>query len=150
MNELQDGGEVPALVAAAVLLVLALGAGVGAVLRTVVAARVAVSPSRRVRAFGSGWVNVPASAVAAGLLVVQQQLGLLPGQAPAGLAVGLVALLGVCGGLSTYSTLALELARSVLASRRRDLVVQLGGVVLGLAAGLFGAGLAGVALLVLA
>jgi len=134
-------------VAVAVLVVLVLGAGAGAVLRATVTARVAASSSRRVRALGSAWVNVPASALAASALVLQLRLGLLPGEAPAPLAVGVVAVIGLCGGFSTYSTLALELSRSLLGRRRRDLVLQLGGVAVGVAAGLFGAGLAGVLLL---
>lgn len=147
MSGLEDDLGLPTAVAVAVLGVLVLGAGLGAVLRAVLLARVAASASRRVRALGSAWVNVPASALAALALVLQQQLGLLPGQAPAPLAVGVVAVIGLCGGLSTYSTLALELSRSLLERRRRDLVLQLGGVSAGVAAGLFGAGLAVVLLL---
>lgn len=149
MTGLEGGPALPVGVAVALLVVLVLGAGAGAVLRALVTARVAASTSSRVRVLGSAWVNAPASAVAAFALVLQQQLDLLPGSAPAPVAVALVALLGVCGGASTYSTLSLELSRSLLAGRRRDLAAQLGGVAVGVVAGLFGAGLATVVLLTL-
>ncbi|MFC3687044.1 CrcB family protein [Aquipuribacter hungaricus] len=126
----------------ALLAALVVGAGLGSVLRAVVLARVGASPGPRVRALGSAWANVPATAVAAALLVVQTRLGLLPGTGPDAAAVGVVLLLGVCGGMSTWSTLALELARSVLADDRRALALQVGGAVVGVLAGLFGAGLA--------
>lgn len=133
---------------AAVLVALVLGAGIGSVLRAVVLDRVAASPDHRARALGSAWVNVPASALAAALLVWQTQLQLLPGTGPDVGAVAVVLLLGVCGGWSTWSTLALELARSVLAGDRRALRLQAGGAALGVLAGVFGAGLAVVTLLV--
>lgn len=147
MTGLEDGRGLPTAVAVAVLVVLVLGAGAGAVLRAVVLARVAASPSGLVRALGSAWVNVPASALAALALVLQLRLGLLPGDAPAPLAVGVLAVIGLCGGLSTYSTLALELSRSLLRRRHGDLALQLGGVAVGVVAGLFGAGLAALLLL---
>lgn len=147
MTGLEGDPDGSVAVAVALLVVLVLGAGLGAVLRAMVTARVAASPSRHVRALGSAWVNVPASALAALALVLQLRLDLLPGRAPDAVAVAAVGVVGLCGGLSTYSTLALELSRSVLERRRRDLVLQLGGVAVGVAGGLFGAGLAAVALL---
>lgn len=145
MTELDQGAG--GAVVAALLGALVLGSGVGAVLRAVVLARVAASGDLRVRTLGSAWVNVPASAVAAALLVWQVRLDLLPGAGPTGLAVLVVLLLGVCGGTSTWSTLALELACSVLDGDRRGVVLQVGGVVLGVLGGVFGAGLAVVTLL---
>jgi fluoride ion exporter CrcB/FEX len=47
-----------------------------------------------------------------------------------------LAVVGVCSGLSTYSSLALELATAVRARDRRGLVMSLAGTALGLAAGL--------------
>ena len=149
MTGLEDDGGGSVGLAVALLAVLVLAAGLGATLRAVVTARAAASPSHRVRALGSAWVNVPASGAAAFALVLQLQLDLLPGRAPAAVVVAVVGVIGLCGGLSTYSPLALELSRSVLERRRRDLVLQLGGVAVGVVAGLFGAGLAGVALLLL-
>lgn len=131
---------------AAVLVALVLGAGAGSALRAVVLARVAVSGDSRVRTLGSAWVNVPASVLASALLVWQARLDLLPGVGPAVPAVALVLVLGLCGGLSTWSTLALELARSLLAGDRRGVALQLGGVVLGVLGGVFGAGFAVVTL----
>ncbi len=127
---------------AAVLLAVVLGAGLGSVLRAVVLARVAAARDGRARALGSAWVNVPATAVAAAVLVAQTGLDLAPGEGSAPGAVALVLVLGLCGGLSTWSTLALELARSVLDGDRRALVLQAGGAGLGLVAGVFGAGAA--------
>jgi fluoride ion exporter CrcB/FEX len=139
----------PPLEASLLLLVLALGAGAGALVRGLVALRVGASTSRRVRALGSGWVNVPASALAAAALLVQLQLDLLPGEEPRAGVVAVLAVIGFCGGLSTYSTLALEMSRSLLASRWADLRVQVGGIVLGLLAALFGAGAAAIVLALL-
>lgn len=137
----------------AVLTAVVAGAAVGSVLRAVVLARVAAAASARARVLGSAWVNVPATALAAALLVWQTGLDLLPGAGPAaGSLVGsvaVVALLGVCGGLSTWSTLALELAQAVLDGDRRALGLQAGGVVVGVLAGVFGAGLGVVVLLLL-
>lgn len=126
---------------------LVLGAGLGSVLRAVVLDRVARSASHRTRTFGSAWVNVPAAALAAAAVVAQPELGLLPGPRSDAGTVAVVALLGLCGGLSTYSTLALEVATSVLGSRWDQVLLQLGGVVAGVLGGLFGAGLAALALL---
>lgn len=132
---------------ALLLVVLVVGAGLGSVLRAVVLARVADARSRRARTLGSAWVNVPASAVAAAAVVVQPGLG-MPGGPEAGAgAVVVVALLGLCGGLSTYSTLSLELAGAVLGSRWGEVRLQVGGVVAGVLAGLFGAGVAVLGLL---
>lgn len=145
MTGLEGDGALGPVVALLTALVLA--GGLGAALRAVVLARVAASASHRVRALGSAWVNVPASAVAAFALVLQLQLDLLPGRAPLAVVVAVVGVIGLCGGLSTWSTLSLELSRSLLGRRRRDLALQLAGLTTGVAAGLFGAGLAGVALL---
>ena len=132
---------------AAVLAALVVGAGVGSVVRAAVLARVEASGHRQVRALGSAWVNVPASALAAALLVWQTQLRLLPGAGSDVAALVVLLLLGLCGGASTWSTLALELSRSVLAADRRALVLQGVGAVLGVLGGVFGAGVAVVALL---
>lgn len=141
------GDDPAAWVQVAVLVVVVLGAGLGALLRAVVLARVTASPSVRARTLGTAWVNVPASLVAAAVLVRQTSLGLLPGQAPAAVVLTAALVLGVCGGLSTWSALSLELARSLLAGDRRALRVQLSGVALGLLGGVFGAGLGAVTLL---
>ena len=146
MTGLEDG-PLPTPLALLVLLVVVLTAGLGAVLRSVVLSLTSVSPSQRVRTLGSAWLNVPATAGAAAALVAQQRLDLLPGQTSAAVALGVVGVIGLCGGLSTYSTLALELSRSLLERRRRDLLLQLAGVATGVLAGLFGAGLAGIVLL---
>lgn len=149
MTGLEGEQVLPVALAVAVLVALVLGAAVGAVVRAGVLAWAAASRTRWVRVLGTTWVNVPASAVAAAALVLQQQLALLPGQASDPAAVTVVAVLGVCGGLSTYSALALELSRSLLERRHRDLGLQLAGIGTGVVAGLFGAGLAAVALLLL-
>lgn len=130
-----------------VLVALVLGAGLGSALRAVVLARVAASGGARARLLGTAWVNVPAAGLAAALLVWQTRLGPAPGGGPSVAGTALVLLLGACGGLSTWSALALELARSVLDGDRRALVVQVLGVVLGVLGGVFGAGVAVLALL---
>jgi fluoride ion exporter CrcB/FEX len=135
-------------VVAALLVALVVGAGAGAVVRAVVLARVAASADPRARTLGSAWVNVPASALASALLVWQLRLGPLPGAGSPAPGLAVVLLLGVCGGASTWSTLALELARSVLAGDRRGVALQAGGIVLGVLGGVFGAGLAVLALAV--
>lgn len=147
MTGVEGGTGVAPVVVAAALLWLVVGAGAGAVLRAMVLARVAAVASYRVRVLGSAWANVPASVLAGAVLVWQQQLDLLPGRAPAVVAVAVLAVLGVCGGLSTWSTLALELSRSLLAGRRQDVLLQLGGVVAGVAGAMLGAGFAVVTLL---
>lgn len=135
----------PGWLSVAVLVVLVVGAGAGAALRAVVLARVAASGSTRARSLGSAWVNVPASVLAAAALVWQAGSGLAGGDGPGTLA--LLAVLGLCGGLSTWSTLSLELARSLLDADRAALRLQLGGVALGVVGGVFGAGLAAVGLM---
>lgn len=143
-------GDVGALVlSVSVLLTLVLGAAAGSVLRSIVLSRVYVAPRRRERLLGTAWVNVPASALAAFVLVLQQRLELLPGSAAPGWVLLAVLLLGVSGGLSTWSALALEVARAVLAGRRAELLAQGVGVATGLVAALAGAGLATVLLTVL-
>jgi len=52
-----------------------------------------------------------------------------------------LAVLGVCGGLSTYSSLALELAQSIRSRDPRGLVRGVLGAGLGLVAGLLAAGI---------
>lgn len=129
-------------VAGAVLLVcLCLGAGVGAVLRAEVLARVAARGSRG----GTAWVNVPASAVAGsavGLGSASRAVTAVDPGDPGVAFVALAAVLGVCGGLSTYSSLALELARALLAGDRRGLLLHAAGVLLGLLAAVGGVGAA--------
>ena len=147
MTSLEQG--IGGALVAAVLVALVVGAGAGSVLRAVVLARVAASGDRWARSLGSAWVNVPASTLAAALLVWQTQLRLLPGTGSDLAALVVVLLLGVCGGMSTWSTLALELARSVLAGDRRALVPQAVGAALGVLGGVFGAGCAVVVLLLL-
>ncbi len=53
----------------------------------------------------------------------------------------MLAVLGVCGGLSTYSSLALELAQSIRSRDPRGLVRGVLGAGLGLVAGLLAAGI---------
>lgn len=77
---------------------------------------------------GTAWVNVPAS-LAAGAV------------AAAGWAEpATVAALALCGGVSTYSSLALEAARALQERSREGAAVVGGGMALGLLAGAAGAG----------
>lgn len=147
MTGLADAGRLPPAQVLLLVLLLAVTAGVGSVLRAVVLDRAQRSGSWRVRSVGSGWVNVPAAALAAAALVVQVQLELFPGRASIGWVLAVVAVLGLCGGVSTYSTLSLEVSRAVLAARWAEVRLQLGGVVLGVLGGLAGAGGAALALL---
>lgn len=128
--------------AGAVLLAcICLGAGLGAVLRAEVLARVAERGARG----GTAWVNVPASAVAGlavGLGSASRAVTAVEPGAPGAAVVALAAVLGVCGGLSTYSSLALELARALLAGDRRELLLHAAGVLLGLLGAVGGVGAA--------
>lgn len=116
-----------------------LGAGVGSILRALVMDGVA----SRGLVGGTAWVNVPASFVAG--LAAQLAAGLGPVPAAGAPGVGFVlvaAVLGTCGGLSTYSTLALDAGQALLDARHGDLVVPGVGVLLGLTAAVGGLGCA--------
>lgn len=115
---------------AAALVAVTLGAALGSAARWWVMLQVA----RYRVAGGVAWVNVPAAAVAGAAL----------GAAADGWP--LAALLGICGGLSTYSSLALELAVAIRAREPAGLVLSMSGVLLGLAAGLGAAALGAAAL----
>ncbi len=130
------------------------GGGLGSGLRVIVLSRVAARDSR----WGTAWVNVPASFLA-GVAATLLSLGVGPGPAvvaesPAhgssdlAATVGLTFVLGVCGGLSTYSSLALEAALALRRRDRRLLAVQASGVGLGLLTAAVGV-VTGVAVLVL-
>ncbi|WP_336922600.1 CrcB family protein [Aquipuribacter sp. SD81] len=121
---------------------LVLGAGAGAALRAAVLARVSAA-SPPVRRAGTAWVNVPASFAAAVVLSWLVASGraeplAVGGADVAGLAAALA--LGVCGGLSTWSSLALELAGAVRSGDRSRLLVPALGVLAGVAAGVAGTG----------
>ena len=130
------------------------GGGLGSGLRAALLRQVALRGSR----WGTAWVNVPASFLA-GAAATVLALGVGPGPAvvaatvaPATsdqVAIGVLSLLlGICGGLSTYSSLALEAALAVRRRDRRLLAVQATGIGLGLVAVVVGvgAGTAGVLL----
>jgi fluoride ion exporter CrcB/FEX len=132
--------EAAAVVVQAVCFVL--GAGLGAVLRAAVLARVAVARPP-LRALGTAWVNVPASYVAAlALAWLATATGaepLLAERVTVG-GLGPSLLLGVCGGLSTWSSLALEVAAALRADDRAALRASGLGVLAGVAAGVAGVG----------
>ncbi|MFC5380952.1 CrcB family protein [Aquipuribacter nitratireducens] len=124
------------------VVLLALGAGAGAALRLLVVARAGASHHHLVRALGTAWVNVPASTVA-GLALAWLVVG--AGGAPFGAtwsasALVAAAALGVCGGLSTWSSLALEVAGAVRAGDSALLRTQAAGVGLGVVGGVVGVG----------
>lgn len=135
------------LAAALLLGMLVLGGGVGTWLRVLTLRHVA---ARGYRA-GTAWVNVPASFVT-GLAATVAAVGVGPGPAvvqgeavPTGDLVALATLslvVGVCGGLSTYSSLALEASLAVLRRDRRLLGLQLAGVGIGVVAAVLGVAVA--------
>jgi fluoride ion exporter CrcB/FEX len=130
------------------VLLLTVGAGLGSVLRLLVVHRAGTSSRPLVRRLGTAWANVPASFVAGAVLT---WLAVGAGSEPlvdAGWSLPWLAaafVLGTCGGLSTYSSLALEAAGALRAGDTGLLRAQAGGVALGVVAGVAGVG-AGVGL----
>ena len=114
------------LTTVATVAALAVGAGLGSALRVWLLFQLV----RHRIPGGVAWVNLPAAAVA----------GAAVGAAGGGWP--LVVVLGICGGLSTYSAFALELAVAIRTGDRSGAVASVGGVVLGLAAGLGAAAVA--------
>lgn len=119
------------------VVVVAVAAGVGALLRWAALGQV----RRRGIPGGTAWVNVPASAVAGLVVGVSgaERLSDVDVLVDAA-AVPWVAwtVLGLCGGLSTWSSLALEVATALRDRDRRALAITAAGTVTGLAAGAAG------------
>lgn len=101
-------------------LLVALGAGVGAVLRFVVASRA----DRASFPFGTWAVNLVGSFV----------LGLLVGSGVGGAAMALLGL-GFCGGLTTYSSFAVQTHERGLLRGAAYAVATLGGALVACALG---------------
>lgn len=123
-----------AAVLTAVLTAVLLAAGAAGV-GTLVRWAVLTAVRRRGLTGGTAWVNVPASTLA-GVVVGVTGADRLTDPAAAPWVAW--TLLGLCGGLSTWSSLALETATALRDGDRRALAMSAAGTLLGLVAGVVG------------